>query len=93
MLFRQAPDTPALAISQPAHAWIFGLALRALRLTARLGEAAAFTLASWPFRADALVLESEARLLPDGRFAEEAAMRAWLAKPERVAFRTRLTPG
>lgn len=66
---------------------------RTLRLTARPGEAAAFTLSPWPFRGEALVVEGEARPMPGGRFADEAAMRAWLAGPERVAFRARLTPG
>jgi hypothetical protein len=66
---------------------------RTLRLTARPGEAAAFTLSPWPFRGDAFVVEGEARPLPGGRLADEAAMRTWLAEPERVAFRARLTPG
>ena len=63
------------------------------RLTARPEDAAGFTLSPWPFRADALLVECEARPLPGGQFADEAAMRAWLAEPERVAFRVRLTPG
>lgn len=66
---------------------------RVLRLTARPGEAAAFTLSPWPFRTDALLVEGEARPLPSYRFADEAAMRTWLAKPERVTFRARLAPG
>ncbi len=67
---------------------------RTLRLTAHPGEAAAFTLSPWPFRGEALLVEGEARAMPAaGRFADEAAMRAWLAEPERAAFRARLTPG
>ena len=66
---------------------------RTLRLTVRPDDAAAFTLSPWPFRGDALVVENEARPLPGGRLADEAAMRTWLAKPERAAFRARLTPG
>lgn len=63
-----------------------------LRLAAR-PEDAAFTLSPWPFRGETLVVEGEARPMPGGRFADEAAMQAWLARPERVAFRARLTPG
>jgi len=63
------------------------------RLTARPDDAAAFTLSPWPFSGDALVVECEARPLPGGRLVDEAAMRTWLAKPERAAFRARLTPG
>ncbi len=65
-----------------------------LRLTARPEKAATFTLSPWPFRGEALVVEGEARPMPGaGRFADEAAMRAWLAAPERVAFQARLMPG
>lgn len=67
---------------------------QALRLTARPEGAAVFTLSPWPFRGEALVVECEARPVPgDGRFADEAAMRAWFAAPERAAFQARLTPG
>lgn len=67
---------------------------RRLRLAARPGDGAGFTLSPWPFRGEALAVECEARPLPEaGRCADEAAMHAWLAAPERVAFRARLTPG
>ena len=47
----------------------------------------------WPFKGGAFVLEGEGRPLPDeGRFADEAAMRVWLASPRRETFRTRLAP-
>src|SRR5271157_4857569 len=66
---------------------------RKLRLTARPGDSAEFTLAPWPFRDEALVVEGEARPLPrPGRFVDEPAMRAWFASAERVVFRARLTP-
>jgi hypothetical protein len=68
-------------------------ALRALRLTVRPERPNEFTLSPWPFRGEALVVEGEARPLPpQGRFASEAAMRAWLAAPERVVFQAQLTP-
>jgi hypothetical protein len=42
---------------------------------------------------NALAVEGEARSLPQsGRFTDEAAMRAWLALPERVVFRASLAP-
>ncbi len=67
---------------------------RSLRLAARPGDPAGFTLSPWPFRGEALVAEAEARPMPAaGRFADEAAMRAWLAAPERVTLQARLTPG
>lgn len=63
-----------------------------LRLTERPGQPFEFALAPWPFRVDALDFEGEARALPAaGRFADEAAMRAWFAAPERAAFRARLS--
>lgn len=67
---------------------------RRLRLTARPEDPTEFTLSPWPFRGEALVVEGEARPMPEqGRFADEAAMRAWLAAPERVTFRAWLAPG
>ena len=63
------------------------------RLAARGDEAAEFTLAPWPFRGDALTVTCEARPMRGGRFRDEAAMRAWLASPERVTFQAQLTPG
>ena len=67
---------------------------RRLRLSARPENPAEFTVSPWPFRGEALVVEGEARPMPpgEGRFANEAAMRAWLAAPERVTFRARLIP-
>jgi Protein of unknown function (DUF3891) len=73
-----------------------GSGMRRLRLTAAWpGDPAEFTLSPWPFHGEApLVVEGEARPVPEeGRFADEAAMRAWLAAPERVVFRARVAPG
>lgn len=47
------------------------------RLARSQGEALAFNLAPWPFRGDTVMIVTEARLLPGGRFASEAEMRAW----------------
>ncbi len=64
-----------------------------LQLMARPGDAAEFTLSPWPFKNKALVVEGEARPMPEaGRFAGEAELRTWLAAPERVIFRARLIP-
>ena len=42
----------------------------------------------WPFAADTLPIEIEARPLPAiGRFADEGAMRDWLADPARITLR------
>ena len=50
-----------------------------------------FVLSPWPFRMSELIVEGEARPLPrEGRFSDEAAMRRWLAEPERVTFTARL---
>lgn len=68
--------------------------MRTLHLLAKPGSPAEFTLAPWPFRDRVLVVECEARAMPAaGRFADEAAMRTWLAASERTVFRARLTPG
>ena len=68
--------------------------MRILQLVARPADAAEFTLSPWPFKGEALVVEGEARPMPEaGRFAGEAELRAWLAASERVVFRARLTPG
>ncbi len=50
----------------------------------------AATLEPWPFAADQLVVETEARRLP-GRFADEAAMQQGLAAAPRVALRFELS--
>lgn len=63
------------------------------RLAARRDDVAEFTLAPWPFRGGAVTVACEARPMRDGRFADEAAMRAWFASPERVTFQAQLTPG
>jgi Protein of unknown function (DUF3891) len=64
-----------------------------LRLAERPRGSFDFVLSPWPFRANELVVEGEARPLPaTGRFSDEVAMRAWLASSERVVFRARLTP-
>lgn len=62
----------------------------------RLAEAGSYDLrlSPWPFAGGAFEIEGQGRPLPEGgRFADEAAMRAWIASPERETFRTRLAPG
>lgn len=67
--------------------------LKTLRLVERPERPFDFILSPWPFRADVVTVEGEARPLPaDGRFASEAAMRAWLSAPERTMFQARLMP-
>lgn len=69
-------------------------ALKTLRLLERPGHPFEFTLSPWPFRGDVVAVEAEARALPaGGRFANEAAMRAWLAAPQRMAVHARLMRG
>ena len=47
---------------------------------------------SWPFSANELVLEGEARLTPsEGKFLDEAAMRTRFAGPSRTTFRATLS--
>jgi Protein of unknown function (DUF3891) len=66
--------------------------LKTLRLVERPGQPFDFILSPWPFRAQVVTVEGEARPLPaEGRFADEAGMRVWLAGPERTAFHARLT--
>jgi hypothetical protein len=68
--------------------------MRTLRLLSHPDDPTSFTLSPWPFRVETILVEAEARPLPaEGRFADEAAMRAWLSGPERVLFQARLTPG
>jgi hypothetical protein len=65
----------------------------ALRLAERTQRSFDFVLSPWPFRTTELLLEGEARSLPSAsRFSDEDAMKTWLAFPERVVFRARLTP-
>jgi hypothetical protein len=66
-----------------------GDALR-MRLAERPGSSFDFVLSPWPFRTNELVAEGEARPLP-GRISDELAMRNWMASPNRVTFRARLT--
>jgi hypothetical protein len=69
-----------------------GDALR-MRLAERPGSSFDFVLSPWPFRTSELVVEGEARPLPErGRFSDEIVMRSWMASPDRVVFRARLTP-
>jgi hypothetical protein len=77
------------AMSAPAELEFPGSG--ALSLTA----AALFDLrlAPWPFAGGAFAIEGEGRLTPDEGFADEAAMRAWIASPARERFVTRLAPG
>jgi hypothetical protein len=50
-----------------------------------------FILSPWPFAVDAIDVEGPARPLPaEGRFADETAMRRWLASSERSSFMARL---
>ncbi len=64
-----------------------------LRLAERPGSSIDFVLSPWPFRTDELAVEGEARPLPKtGRLSDEAAMRHWMAFPDRVVFRARLRP-
>jgi hypothetical protein len=63
------------------------------RAHARPGSSFDFVLSPWPFRTNELVVEGEARPLPNmGRLSDELAMRNWLASPNRAAFRARLKP-
>ena len=66
-----------------------GEALR-IRLAERPGSSFEFVLCPWPFRTNELVAEGEARPLPE-RLSDELAMRNWMASPNRVTFRARLT--
>jgi hypothetical protein len=64
-----------------------------MTLAAMPDHAFGFTLSPWPFRENAITVEGEARpLAREGRFADETAMRAWLASPERVIFRAEVRP-
>jgi hypothetical protein len=66
---------------------------RTLQLLARAGHPHDFVLSPWPFDRDFIVVEAEARPLPqEGRFKDEAAMRVWFASPKRVAVHARLLP-
>ena len=61
----------------------------------RLKEAAPwdFRLNPWPFAGEGFAIEGQGRPMPaEGRFADAAAMRAWLASPERASFSARLAP-
>ena len=49
-----------------------------------------FTLDPWPFRGDRLTMAAEARPIPGGRFADAAAMQAWLAAAVCVPVRVSL---
>jgi Protein of unknown function (DUF3891) len=66
---------------------------RTIRIAERPQRSFDFVATPWPFRSSELVVEGEARPLPaTGRFADEGAMRTWLARPERVSFGARLSP-
>jgi Protein of unknown function (DUF3891) len=63
------------------------------RIAARPQHSFDFVVSPWPFRANELVVEGEARPLPSaGRFSDEHAMKTWLELPARVNFRARLSP-
>jgi hypothetical protein len=62
-----------------------------LHLSERPGHPFEFVLSPWPFAVDVIDVEGPARPLPaEGRFADEAAMRHWLAASERRTFTARL---
>ena len=51
-----------------------------MKLSERAGGSFDFALSPWPFRTNELVVEGEARPLPNtGRLADELAMRNWMA--------------
>ena len=76
------------ALPMPASIELMG---RTIALAARPNDADTYSLDPWPFAADEITFEAEARALPpSGRFADEAAMRAWLVDPARVGARSRL---
>jgi hypothetical protein len=62
-----------------------------LRLAERPEHPFEFVLSPWPFRTAVVTVEGEGRPLPStGRFADEAAMQAWLSAPQQVTFSARL---
>ena len=68
--------------------------MRSLRLAGDALHPDRFVLSPWPFRAEAVVVQGQARRLPpEGRFTDAAAMRRWLASPERASFEAMLSPG
>ena len=68
-----------------------GGGVRTLHLSERPEQSFEFVLSPWPFRMSELIVDGEARPLPsEGRFSDEAAMKRWLAAPERVTFTARL---
>lgn len=67
--------------------------MRALQLTEKSGAPFEFTLSPWPFNANQVTVEGEGLELPEeGRFSDEAEMRAWLAGGRRVSFSAHLSP-
>jgi hypothetical protein len=68
-----------------------GGGVQKMHIAERPGKPFEFVLSPWPFRDSALIFEGEARPLPrEGRFPDEAAMKSWLAAPDRVTFAARL---
>jgi hypothetical protein len=64
-----------------------------MKLAERPGSSFDFVLSPWPFRTNELVVEGEARPLPNtGRLSDEVAMKDWMASPSREAFGARLAP-
>ena len=62
-----------------------------LHLSERPEHPFEFVLSPWPFADDVINVEGPARPLPEaGRFADEAAMRQWLASSELSSFTARL---
>jgi len=57
------------------------------RLVQQAGETFGFSLSPWPFRGETVTIGVEARLVPGGRFASEAEMRAWSASAPRTPLR------
>ncbi len=62
------------------------------RMQRRTGLGHACTLSPWPFTTPRFDIKLDARPIPDGRFANEAAMRAWLKGDARSSITLGLTP-
>jgi hypothetical protein len=72
---------------------VFGAAERRVAITARPDAPYEFMLSPWPFADERLDIEGEGRRLPAaGRFADEAAFRAWGETAPRATFSARLSP-
>ncbi len=71
---------------------VFGSAERRIAVTAKPDAPDEFTLSPWPFARERVAIEGEGRRLPAaGRFADEAAFRAWGETAPRTIFSARLS--